>query len=214
MFLYNLSENLLTALRFEPMTGGSSPCFRSIRFNFKEEAEVEGVSAYKYHLDETLVANATHNPDNWCFNYMQDVEQVVPNGVMNVSACKFNAPAFVSFPHFYKADPFYLNQFEPGSLNPQEELHESHLSLEPISGVPLDVKVRMQINALMRPLNRWQTSEDGSTNYTLSVRYLDHWLSFLTFCRSYCSTGNKGHWKAAEYICLVLENSIKIFSLE
>jgi hypothetical protein len=53
-------------------------------------------------------------------------------------------------------DPYYLDQFEPGSLSPSEDLHESHLSLEPISGVPLDVKVRMQINALISPLFRWQ----------------------------------------------------------
>ena len=89
--------------------------------------------------------------------YLQDV----PNGLMNVSACKFNAPAFVSYPHFYKTDPVLLDKFENGSLNPSPDLHESQLSLEPISGVPLDVKVRMQINALVSPLYKEAFSEDG-----------------------------------------------------
>jgi len=92
--------------------------------------------------------------------------QDVPNGLLNVSSCKFNAPAFVSYPHFYQGDPVLLDQFELGSLNPNQDLHESQLSLEPISGVPLDVKVRMQINGLVSPLNR--TSDDGS--YSLSVK--------------------------------------------
>ena len=34
------------------------------------------MSAYKYSLDENLVANATTNPDNWCFNPKADVFQV------------------------------------------------------------------------------------------------------------------------------------------
>ena len=85
--------------------------------------------------------------------------------MLNVSSCKFNAPAFISYPHFYKADPFYLNQFDPGMFNPNADLHESHLSLEPVSGVPLDVKVRMQINALVNPLYR--KAEFGELNVTL-----------------------------------------------
>ena len=45
---------------------------RSIRFNFKEETEVVGVSAYKYSLDEILVANSSTTPDNGCFNPFPD----------------------------------------------------------------------------------------------------------------------------------------------
>ena len=73
--------------------------------------------------------------------------------MLNVSSCKFNAPAFISYPHFYKADPYYLNQFEEGMFQPDKSKHESHVTLEPVSGVPLDFKVRMQINALVSPVN-------------------------------------------------------------
>jgi hypothetical protein len=37
------------------------------------------------------------------------------NGLLNVSSCKFNAPAYVSFPHFYNADEMLLSQFHPDS---------------------------------------------------------------------------------------------------
>ena len=82
------------------------------------------------------------------FNFFQPLI----NGLLNVSACKFQAPAYVSYPHFYLADPILLDQFEEGSLNPDVNKHESYLSLEPRSGIPLEVSVRMQINGLVRPL--------------------------------------------------------------
>jgi hypothetical protein len=74
--------------------------------------------------------------------------------MLNVSSCKFNAPIFVSYPHFYQADPFYANQFESGMFNPDPALHKSQLSLEPVSGIPFDIKIRMQLNALARPVRR------------------------------------------------------------
>ena len=78
--------------------------------------------------------------------------QPLINGLLNVSACKFQAPAYVSYPHFYLADNNLIEQFEDGSLKPDPELHESFLSLDPRSGIPLEVGIRMQINGLVRPL--------------------------------------------------------------
>ena len=34
------------------------------------------------------------------------------NGVLNVSSCKFNTPAYVSYPHFYQADPALIEMFQ------------------------------------------------------------------------------------------------------
>ena len=75
----------------------------------------------------------------------------LPNGLLNVSACKYDSPAYVSFPHFYLADPALLDQFHPDSdLNPNEEEHSAYLSLMPKQGIPLEVAIRMQINILYR----------------------------------------------------------------
>jgi hypothetical protein len=75
------------------------------------------------------------------------------NGVLNVSSCKFDTPAYVSFPHFYQADPILLDMFhEDSDLNPNEADHSSHLTLMPEPGVPLDVTIRMQINLLLREI--------------------------------------------------------------
>ena len=91
--------------------------------------------------------------------------QNVPDGMLNVTSCKSGLPTFVSYPHFYKADPYYGNQFEKGMFRPDKSKHESYLTLEPVSGVLLDAKVRMQVNSLVSPVNI--STEDGA--FSLSI---------------------------------------------
>ena len=69
-------------------------------------------------------------PDNWCY---------CPNGVcppaagiVDSSPCRYGTPAFVSFPHFYAADDYYKNQFEPGSIDPDQDKHEFRIDLNPV----------------------------------------------------------------------------------
>ena len=82
--------------------------------------------------------------------------QELPLGLLNVTACKFDSPSFVSYPHFYLADPKLSEAFEAHpdtDLSADPAKHESFLSLDPNSGIPLEVAVRMQINGLLRPCN-------------------------------------------------------------
>ena len=80
----------------------------------------------------------------------------LPNGLLNVSKCKFDSAAYVSLPHFHLADPALLDQFDPESdLAPRDEEHSSYLSILPRQGIPLEVAIRMQINTLYRPITKW-----------------------------------------------------------
>ncbi|XP_032665958.1 protein croquemort-like isoform X2 [Odontomachus brunneus] len=72
-----------------------------------------------------------------------------PSGLINISACRFGAPVFVSLPHFYKTDLSLLEQVE--GLNPNDEDHSFSITLEPITGIPLEVIARLQINVLIQP---------------------------------------------------------------
>jgi len=145
---------------------------RPIFFNFKEETTVYGINGYKYLLDEGFIGNASTNASNSCYNPQPDlvinypdephhtVKEVpnmhLPNGLLNVSSCKFDSASYVSFPHFYMADPILLEQFDERSdLNPNEEEHSAYLTLMPEQGIPLEVAIRMQINILYRPLTKY-----------------------------------------------------------
>ena len=63
-----------------------------------------------------------------------------------MSACRFGAPIFMSQPHFYQADPFYISQLGQGSMTPNATAHETAFIFEPTSGVVMSVKARFQVN--------------------------------------------------------------------
>lgn len=63
---------------------------------------------------------------------------------------RFGAPAFVSFPHFYLADHSYRDGIV--GMNPNRSKHEFSISLEPKTGIPLEVRAQMQLNILIQPI--------------------------------------------------------------
>ena len=165
---------------------------RPISFKFKEETKVSGISGYKYWLEEGFVANSTYNQTNWCYNNQPDLipdyidlpsrpigaqpNIHLPNGLLNVSKCKYDSAAYVSFPHYYMADPILLEQFHNDSdLNPNEEDHSSYLSIMPKQGIPLEVAIRMQINVLFRPLPHVPLMENVEPTFYPAV-----WFEVLT----------------------------------
>jgi scavenger receptor class B, member 1 len=103
----------------------------------------------------------------------------VPSGLFNVSSCRFGAPVFMSFPHFYNADPFYRQQVE--GMTPEKDKHEFFIALEPVSiylmirklitkknsnrkiclfiketSFPLEIAARFQLNLLIDPIPRFK----------------------------------------------------------
>lgn len=127
-----------------------------------------GVEGYRFYGDDSVFDNGTKYPEKRCFcsktqligttDIPASTEECVPSGVRSISKCRFGAPVFVSFPHFYKADPSYLLNVE--GLNPSQNLHEFYIAVEPHTGIPLDVKARMQINVLLRPYENSKLFKD------------------------------------------------------
>uniref|UniRef100_A0A7G3AVF2 Putative plasma membrane glycoprotein cd36 n=1 Tax=Lutzomyia longipalpis TaxID=7200 RepID=A0A7G3AVF2_LUTLO len=118
---------------------------RTLPFDFEKESEVEGILGYKFTGGAKTIDNGTLFPENSCFC----AGECMPSGVLNISSCRYGSPVFVSFPHFYAADPFYLDQVE--GINPSREKHEFFLTIEPKMGIPLEVAARFQLNLLIRP---------------------------------------------------------------
>jgi hypothetical protein len=87
-----------------------------------------GVPVYRFAATEKVFTNATVHPDNWCFCSGGVCN---PSGVGNASTCRFGAPLFISYPHYYLADPYYIDQVE--GLRPEKDLHQFYVDLEPVS---------------------------------------------------------------------------------
>lgn len=135
---------------------------------------IHGVKGVKFEGTKNLF-NHTSNPEAQC--YCSGNECEYKPGVRNVTAC-VKAPVFVSFPHFYAADPSYLNGVT--GLNPRAEKHKFHFTLQKVSLLSLISLRQMQNISLRRLLQRkilnfydWAKS---------SLRYL--WS--LRKCFAYC----------------------------
>ena len=117
---------------------------RSIHLDYNGTgySETTGIHGSVYKIGPSLFANQTVNPDNACFN--PDGGEI-PSGVFNVSRCRFGSPTFMSQPHFYQADPFYLTKIG-GGLRPDESRHETAWWIDRASGLPFDVTARLQVN--------------------------------------------------------------------
>lgn len=123
---------------------------RSIDLKYNSEFSILGLNGYKWTADDSVFDNGDKYPEMECF-CSADVKRCpdLKSGVFNASSCKFNSPAFVSFPHFYLADEIYLKNIS--GLEPNKSLHEFSIALEPQTGIPLSINAALQINLLIRP---------------------------------------------------------------
>ena len=126
--------------------------YRTLEFKRVDGVNHEqvGLLGTKYSLDHTTFANTSMNEDNWCY------ENNLPSGVHNITNCNacngVGAPIFLSFPHFYNADPWYLDQFDNKSaLKPEQENHEAHMILENTLSIPLVINFRLQLVVKIDP---------------------------------------------------------------
>lgn len=106
----------------------SSDVCRTLTLSYKGPTTYDGISGYRYWGDDTMFDNKDERPDNWCFC---PSGECAPSGAIDVSSCKFGAPAFISFPHFYHADPSYSEAVE--GMKPNESLHQLFIDIEPVS---------------------------------------------------------------------------------
>lgn len=118
-------------------------CSSITLFQSDDIPSVAGIEGKSYVGTDYIFDNGTKYPEQACFNGVQ----VFPSGIRDVSKCKFGAPAFVSYPHFKHADPWYLSKIN--GLDPNGSDYSFKMSLEPNTGVPLEVDAQFQINILV-----------------------------------------------------------------
>ncbi|KAF5278411.1 hypothetical protein FQA39_LY05900 [Lamprigera yunnana] len=127
---------------------------RYVQLDYEQDVEVYGIRAYKFSAQEGMLDNGTLIPENKCYCN----GECVPSGALNVSSCRYGTPAFVSLPHFYGADPYYKNMVD--GLHPEKSKHELFIALEPRTGIPLDVAVRLQLNLKLSSVEHITLYED------------------------------------------------------
>ncbi|XP_015586555.1 scavenger receptor class B member 1 [Cephus cinctus] len=117
---------------------------RVLPLQYRGPSEKTGIKADLYTPSDTIFdpPSAT-TPDNECF--CPDNPKDCPlKGLQDISPCQYSAPVYISFPHFYKADPRLLDAVS--GLKPVPKLHETYFKIQPKLGVPVEGKVRVQLN--------------------------------------------------------------------
>lgn len=123
----------------------SSDLCRKVELEYDHNVTINGIVGYRYSAHDKFLDNGTRLPENKCFC----IGDCMPYGALNVSACRFGSPAFVSLPNFYKADPYYTRSID--GMNPSGDKHDFYMIFEPTTGIPLQVAARLQLNLLLLP---------------------------------------------------------------
>ncbi|CAL4230381.1 unnamed protein product [Meganyctiphanes norvegica] len=120
----------------------------SAKLYFKEEyTDENGFNLYRYVADNRTFSNGSTWPENECLCVHGTC---APEGLLNAESCRYGSPSFISFPHFYLADPWAKSNVE-GIREPDEENDLFYMDMIPEMGVPPHVNVRMQINMHVQP---------------------------------------------------------------
>uniref|UniRef100_A0A2K5R784 Scavenger receptor class B member 1 n=2 Tax=Cebus imitator TaxID=2715852 RepID=A0A2K5R784_CEBIM len=117
---------------------------RSMKLTYKEPGEFEGIPTYRFVAPKTLFANGSTYPPNEGFCPCRE------SGIQNVSTCRFSAPLFLSHPHFLYADPVLAEAVT--GLHPNQEAHSLFLDIHPVTGIPMNCSVKLQLSLYMKSI--------------------------------------------------------------
>uniref|UniRef100_UPI00398F7280 scavenger receptor class B member 1-like n=1 Tax=Pristiophorus japonicus TaxID=55135 RepID=UPI00398F7280 len=115
---------------------------RSLELVYQRSSWTFGLPSFRYIAPKTMFANGTVYPPNQGFCPCRQ------SGVLNVSTCKDYAQIFISHPHFYNADPELCEAI--GGLHPNERDHALFIDIHPLTGIPLNVSIKLQLNLFLK----------------------------------------------------------------
>lgn len=126
----------------------STDICRSMTLKYLQDSSYRGIPGYRFSPTSEVMASAAENGNNYCFcpqvaRGLTKENGCLKRGALDLSGCQ-GIPVIVTYPHFYEADPSYLDAVE--GLNPQAELHRMQLDIEPMTGTPLHGGKKMQLN--------------------------------------------------------------------
>lgn len=139
----------LTRREDETVTVWSDQLARALQFHNQNAKVVNhhGIELLRFVATDEFWANSTVHPPNHRFY------QHGPHGLLNASILYAGVPVYVSLPHFLRCDPRLLEGVE--GLNPDPELHEMFLDIEPTTGMTFREHNRIQVNALITGKERF-----------------------------------------------------------
>ncbi|XP_063920223.1 sensory neuron membrane protein 2-like [Zophobas morio] len=125
---------------------------RRLKMAYQKIETVKEIQGYKYVVTNDSFNAPQENQENYCFcvNRSRTLHGdfgCLKDGLLDLTTC-VGAPVLLSFPHLLYGAKEYMDTVE--GLDPNPELHETFVILEPISGAPLKLAKRVQFNMFIR----------------------------------------------------------------
>ncbi|XP_065217044.1 scavenger receptor class B member 1-like isoform X2 [Planococcus citri] len=135
----------------------------------------DGIPTARYRFKEDALDNGESNEENKCFC---SNGQCLRNGLIDVTHCYYGFPIALSYPHFYMADPTLREEVD--GCTPDPESHETYFYVNPQTGSPTKVSVKMQINIALQDVSSMLHCERFS-NLVVPMLWTDITLQELSF---------------------------------
>nr|UTN00851.1 sensory neurons membrane protein [Semanotus bifasciatus] len=135
---------------------------RVMGLEYEREETVKGIPGYRFIARNDSFEASKEENYCFCINKSRTLDGgfgCLKDGLVDLTTCT-GAPVLMSFPHLLYADQGYLSSVK--GLHPNRAEHETFVILEPISGVPLQLSRKIQLNMFIRPLEGIASMENVS----------------------------------------------------
>mmetsp|Transcript_10729 Transcript_10729/g.12293 ORF Transcript_10729/g.12293 Transcript_10729/m.12293 type:complete len:587 (-) Transcript_10729:445-2205(-) len=135
--LYIFNKDLARTLMFENRNG--------------KVVKDKGIKMLRFTPSQNMIKNSTEIPSHSRYRLNG------PKGILaNISILQQGCPIFVSFPHFLYGDEKL--QTDVIGLNPNEDIHQMRIDVEPILGQTMEEHARTQVNSRLFNGKEWEAS--------------------------------------------------------
>ncbi|KAF5290039.1 hypothetical protein FQA39_LY14820 [Lamprigera yunnana] len=143
---------------------------RSLPLLYQQDVKIFNgkINGLKYVLP-TDAFDVKSNQENRCYCNPEDKE-CSPKGVFNTAPCAYNTPIFVSFPHFYNADPAVREAVE----GLREDIpHENYVIIHPTLGFTMSGRNRIQLNVQVQKSYGMEQMDMFHDDIILPIAWVD-----------------------------------------
>ncbi len=125
----------------------------------EQEVDYSGVRTLRFIPPRNVLGahddpdSSMRNSDNDCYCLAEHKYKCFKSGLLNLGPSQrrqddeLRPPVALSLPHFYNADPSYVEAVE--GMRPSKATHEFFLDIVPRFGVPLAAQPRYQLNVIV-----------------------------------------------------------------
>ena len=129
---------------------------RSLPLVYDKEIVSRTLPGLRFVPREDVFMSPMTEPKNECFCVDEELCAMLGDGMFGVSACQFNAPIVLSWPHFLHANRSYVEAVS--GMRPDVDRHAFYFDIQPTTGTTLSAKARMQVNLAVKNIPGFEST--------------------------------------------------------